>query len=197
MAISVPSHEKHIPPNELVAIRAEDRLEIIDGEIVPMPPVGLLHHLIAENIHFALKTHVVQHKVGLVIMDGLMYVIESDAQGIRSALVPDISFIAKADMPAEWDIERPVPGTPTLAVEVMSPSDDPEEAITKARRYLEAGTREVWIVYPRNKEVHLYRRDEPETVHVFRGEDTVDAEVLFPDLSLTVSEIFELPALDE
>ena len=41
-----------------------------------------------------------------------------------------------------WDI------TPSLCVEVISPTDYAEEVMTKVTEYLDAGISEVWLIYP-------------------------------------------------
>src|SRR5574341_721785 len=59
-----------ITEEDLLRLGAEDRLiEVINGEIVEMTPVGFLHHIITENVHEVLKTFVKLHRLGHVFME--------------------------------------------------------------------------------------------------------------------------------
>ena len=109
--------------------------------------------------------------------------------------MPDVSFVRKGLLPKGWNIERPFPGAPTLAVEVVSPDDDAEDLLKRVRDYLRAGSEQVWIAYPSEREVHQHRRG-ADVVRVYtQGDDVIDTADLFPGLTLTVSAVFALPEL--
>jgi hypothetical protein len=50
----------------------------------------------------------------------------------------------------------PIPGSPDLAVEVISPSEYASQSLRKAGFYLDHGTREVWQIYPDTRELVIY-----------------------------------------
>ena len=61
-----------------------------------------------------------------------------------------------------WPADRPQPiegdvwdVVPDLMVEIVSPSDKAEELQTKIREYFEAGARQVWIIYPRERLAYI------------------------------------------
>ncbi len=124
-------------------------------------------------------------------MDGLLYIL-SEEGGVRMARVPDVSFVRKDRIPQEWDMERPFPGAPTLAVEVMSPDDQFEEVVQKVHEYFDADTEEVWVVLPRQKVLYRYRRGEAQ-VMTYGAADAMDVGTLFP--GLTLASVFALPDL--
>lgn len=177
----------------LLAMGADARVEVIEGELAEMSPVGILHHLIARNIQRVLDAYVTKHGIGEIFFDGLLYLMHSEAGGLRDSFVPDVSFIRKANLITGWDITRPYPGAPDLAVEVISPGDDAGKVQAKLRAYLDKGTDEVWIVYPNTREVYQYRRDASPEIRIYRGSDALDTEALFPGLALTLDAIFALP----
>jgi Uma2 family endonuclease len=180
--------------DDLLRLGSDARIEVVEGEIIEMAPVGGLHNWIAKNIAWMLEEYVKTHKLGLVFTDALLYILATDEESsIRRARVPDASFIRKAEILADWDFERPYPGAPTLAVEVMSPDDQIEDVIAKVQEYLDSGTSEVWVVLPRQKTVYRYFRGESQ-VQTYRDDDTIDVSILFPDL--TLADIFALPDLD-
>ena len=47
-------------------------------------------------------------------------------------------------------------GAPELAVEVVSPSDSAQDLSLKVDQYLGAGTKQVWVLYPKVKRVHVF-----------------------------------------
>ena len=59
----------------------------------------------------------------------------------------------------------------------------------KAREYLNAGTRLVWVIWPRRRQVDVWRTgdDEPTALTV---EDRLDGEDVVPGFSYPVAELF-------
>lgn len=83
-----------------------------------------------------------------------------------------------------------VDGPPTLAVEILSPSDSQERIQTKIEQYLAAETPLVWIVDPRFKTVSIYRPDaEPQ---MFSGDAEIDGEPHLPGFLVKVASLFVL-----
>ena len=184
-----------ITEDELMALGSDAQVEIINGELVEMSPVGGLHHFIARNIQRILDQYAMTNDTGEVIFDGLIFLLHKEGPGLKGAQVPDVSYIRNEHIPPDWVIERPFPGAPDLAVEVMSPDDKAEIVLLKTRKYLEAGTEQVWVVYPESRELHQYLRGAAaDMVHVYRQDDTVDVAALFPGLTLHMVDIFRLPS---
>lgn len=187
---------KPITEAELMALGSNARVEVVEGEIVEMAPVGMLHQFVGGNIHDPLKAFVKKHDLGFVFYDGLIYLLNQEGQHLRGARVPDVSFIRKGMIPKGWNIERPFPGAPTLAVEVVSPDDDAEDLLKRTRDYLRAGSEQVWVAYPSEREVHQHKNG-VDTVRVYaKDADAIDSADLFPGLTLTIAEIFALPELE-
>ncbi|MBZ0292163.1 MAG: Uma2 family endonuclease [Anaerolineae bacterium] len=179
--------------NELLAFGTDAQVEIIHGVLVEMSPVGGLHHIIVSNINRILDTYVQRVQSGWVFPDGLLYLMGSESKGLRNAFVPDVSFIRNESIPHDWDLKKPFPGAPDIAVEVMSPDDKAPLILQKVRTYLEKGTQEVWVVYPDSRELHQYQQ-QSDTVRVYQDSETLAAESLFPGIEgLTMDAIFRLP----
>jgi Uma2 family endonuclease len=187
---------KLMTEDELMALGSDARVEIIEGELIEMSPVGMLHHIIAGNIYDILKPFVVANKLGYVFMDGLICILETVGSGIRGAQVPDVCFVRRGRIPPDYDLSRPFPGAPDLAVEVMSPGDNIEAVLTRVRKYLQSGTEQVWVVFPRQQEVHQYHRADAENVRVYTGTQAIDAGELLPGLVLEAAECFTLPTFE-
>jgi Uma2 family endonuclease len=178
---------KLITEEALMAMGSDSRIEIIDGEVIEVSPVGILHHIITGNIFRILDYFVVSNKLGIVFMDGLLCLLEKQGRGIKGAQVPDVCFVRKGRIPKGFNLSRPFPGAPDLAVEVMSPDDTVEDVLKRVRKYL----------YPLQQEVHLYRRDSAGQVRVYTGSDVIEVGDLLPGLSITADACFALPDMGE
>ncbi len=77
---------------------------------------------------------------------------------------------------------------PDLAVEIVSPANTPGEIERKIALYLKAGVRQVWIVYPEQREVVIYVPSGPP--RVFTEQDHLDGGETLPGLRLRVADIF-------
>jgi Uma2 family endonuclease len=78
-----------------------------------------------------------------------------------------VSFIRLENIPADWDLEKPHPGVPDLAVEVVSPGDSAEDVQAKVRTYLDKGAQQVWVLYPKTKEIHQFIGSQRDTFRVY------------------------------
>jgi Uma2 family endonuclease len=192
--MAIAEQEKFVTEAELMALDEDDSVEIIDGEIVEMAPNGILHLFVGGNVYDVVKPFVVQNGLGYVFSDGLLCILDKRQRGIKGAQVPDVCFIRKGRIPKDFDISRPFPGAPDLAVEVVSPGDDVNKLLKRVRKYLEFGTEQVWVIYPEIREVHQYRRGS-DMIQVYKDAEQMDVEALFPGLVLTLEEIFKLPEL--
>lgn len=178
-----------------VLAMGDRRIEIIDGQIIDMPFGGGIHQLCGRNTYRVLDTHVSNTGIGEVFFDGLTYLMNSPLANLKDSFMPDVSFIRLSNIPADWDITKPHPGVPTLAVEVVSPGDQAEDIQKKVRTYLNKGTEQVWVLYPLTKELHQFIGGDPETVRSYKLGETIDAEALFPGIQgLTTDALFALPA---
>lgn len=208
MAATTPTR---LTVDDLLRLGSDVWVEVVNGALVigwpegrvqganhSMGPVGFLHGLIAGNVYDVIKPFVMVHKLGYVQGDGVIYVLAEDDTGVRTALVPDVSFVRKERVSPDLDLSRPFPGAPDLAVEVISPSDTAADMQVKVDAYLDAGTVQVWVLYPNREQVYLYARSENKTtVALYSGADRLDSDILFPGLSLTAAALFALPDLDE
>lgn len=81
-----------------------------------------------------------------------------------------------------------IDGIPTLAVEILSPSDTVEEIHAKTQLYLEAGVPLVWIIDPYDRTVQVYRPGQPP--ELFNERQQLTGEPELPGFAVTVGELF-------
>jgi len=164
------------------------RRELIDGELVEMTPVGGVHGAVTVRVSLHLAAHVERAGTGWVVAGDVGFVLglPRDLERVRA---PDVAFISTGRLPGGQLPQGFVRGAPDLAVEVLSPNDDPVEIQQKIRDYLEAGSRLVWVVAPRAETVTVHRPDG--STHLVRESEPLDGEDVLPGFSVPVSELFK------
>ena len=179
---------------DLLATGDDARFEIVEWERIDMVAAGMAHQIIAMNILRIIDTYVSEKDMGNVLPDGMTFLMNSPTTGLKDSFIPDVSFVATENIPAEFDINKPHPGAPDLAVEIISPNDNVEVVQTKVETYLAQGTHEVWLVFPKTQTLHQYRQATPDTIRKYTGQDTITRDLFTQMTGLTLSAIFALPA---
>ncbi len=114
-----------------------------------------------------------------------MIALTSDPDTVRA---PNISFVSKDRLPAGPAPEGYWPFAPDLIIEVISPGDTSQEVQAKVSEYLSAGTRLVWVVYPKTRNVVEYRPGGE--ARVLSEEDSLDGRDVVPGFRCRISELF-------
>jgi Uma2 family endonuclease len=163
----------------LLPENAERRLELIEGEVTDVVSNDVSSE-IAMLIGTLITMYVRAHKLGRVTGADGGYVIGNDRY------IPDVAFVSSARQArASGKAYNPV--APDLAVEVLSPTDDPAAVRIKVSHYLSAGTT-VWVVDPAIRRIEVYAPGLPG--FIAREGDTLSGGDVLPGFSLAVSEIF-------
>jgi Uma2 family endonuclease len=163
------------------------RRELVDGEVIEMAPAGGVHGRVIVLVSHHLTVHADAHGGGLVIAGdvGFVLALPADPERVRA---PDVAFVSNARLPEGRLPQGFIQGAPDLAVEVLSPNDDPVEVQQKVRDYLEAGSRLVWVIAPRARTVTVYRPDG--SARLLREPDALDGEDMLPGFTLPLAELF-------
>jgi Uma2 family endonuclease len=174
-------------PEDLWRLGDDDvRRELVNGEVIEMTPAGGLHGETVARITLPLMEYIREHRIGRVVTGdvGFVLALPDDPHRVRA---PDAAFIASARLPGRMPVTF-VPGPPDLAIEVLSPSDNPVDVQQKVRDYLEAGTRLVWIVAPQANSVTVYRPDG--SARLVCSPEALDGEEVMPGLTISLAELF-------
>lgn len=163
--------------------------EILNGEVVELPPMSFHANKIASRLVRLAGPHADAHKLGEVVSEVLFRLpLEQDRHRNRR---PDVAFVSYERWPRgrpesyrdnAWDV------VPDLAVEVVSPNDFADELMEKTREYFQAGVRVVWHVYPRQRVVQIY--ESLQAVRVVGAAGRIDGGTVLPGLSIPLADVF-------
>jgi Uma2 family endonuclease len=165
---------------------SDQRLVLIEGSIITMPPTGWIHGDTASELDMLIRQFVKRHSLGRVTAAETGYQLAA-----KTVLAPDVGFIAAQRVPDQLPSGY-VPFAPDLAVEVISPSNHAAEIDAKVEKYLQYGTRAVWLVYPERHKITVYHAGELSSPTVqFLGIDaTLDGGDVLPGFSIPLRDIF-------
>jgi Uma2 family endonuclease len=155
--------------------------ELHDGDMIEMPVPSDLHADIASLLIQLIGFYLHSQPIGKVLF-------EREVKPLRAAnyYIVDVGFYAFAHFP------EGKPGgdkrSPTLAIEIYSPSNTYGELENKALDYLESGSRLVWIVYPNRQQVHVYHPDQ-RVVRVL-PDGVLDGGEVLPGFTINMAEFW-------
>ncbi len=183
------SRHESTPPvtgDDLLRMPRLNPCELVAGRGVRMTPTNPTHGRIEINVAAALKQFVRTQNLGVVMAGEVGVFTSRNPDTVRA---PDVLFLSH-----ERDALRTRPQgfldvAPELTVEILSPTDRPDQVRRKLDEYFAAGVRLVWVIDPATRSVQVHHgRGEPLSLAsgaVVTGEDVL------PGFALPVDDIFE------
>ena len=168
----------HLPEN--------GKAEIIDGEIILMPPTGDIPARAGGSIYISLRLH--EGKTpGRAYPGNTGFRVSLPN---RESFSPDVAWHTGHTTGMKF-----LEGSPVFAVEIRSENDygpKAEQKIAAKREdYFAAGTVILWDVDLLSPDViKSYSVDDPTNQQIFRRGDTADAEPAVPGWKFAVNELF-------
>ena len=159
------------------------RHELIKGELLTMSPSSFEHGRVVGHLTIILGHYIEANGLGVVCGAETGFKLESDPDTVRA---PDIAFIPKER--AVFDPTTFGPGSPELAVEVLSPSERKAKIEQKTSQWLACGAKSVWLVNPRKRTVEVVQASGQRKIF-HESDELVDDTV--PGFRVAVSKIFE------
>jgi Uma2 family endonuclease len=101
--------------------------------------------------------------------------------------VPDVGFMNWERLPDRQPSRTYIQGAPDLAVEVISPSEGQKDMGRKVAEYLEAGTRQVWQVFPASRHIVVYAS--MDDVRTYTDTETITGGDVLPGFACRAAEI--------
>lgn len=161
--------------------------ELERGEVVEMPPPGELHGVICFLIARLLGNYVFDRGSGYVCTNDTGILLERDPDTVRG---PEVMLFDERRRLADLS-PKISEGIPKLVVEVLSPTDRPNQTIMRLRQYLDRGIPLVWLVDPESRTVTVHRPGQlPDLV---KGDGELIGGEVLPGLRLRAADLFTLP----
>lgn len=167
--------------------KVQGKAELVNGEIVEMPPAGDEPNTAGGEIFANLREYARRTGRGRAYTDGIGFHVQLPH---REAFSPDAAYHVGSRTGMRF-----LEGAPIFAVEVRSENDygpAAERAMQEKRAdYFACGTLVVWDVDLRNEVViKSYRASDPDNPVTFRQGDTAHAEPAVPGWRLAVDALF-------
>jgi Uma2 family endonuclease len=167
--------------------KVDGKAELVNGEIVHMPPTGGLPNYAAREISVSLRDYERRTKSGYAVTDNAAFTVNLPR---RKSFSPDAAFYAGGEPTMKF-----FEGAPVFAVEVRSEGDygpKAEEKMAEKRAdYFAAGTQVVWDVDLLSETpVRVYRASDPENPKAYRRGEVAEAEPALPGWAMPVDGLF-------
>ncbi len=172
---------------DLYHLPEDGKAEIVNGELVLMPPTGDMPSRAGFNIASSLREFERQNPIGRAYPDNTGYKVNLPNRAFFS---PDASFYTGKATGMKF-----LEGSPVFAAEVRSEYDygpkAEREIARKIADYFAAGTRAVWDVDLLGADViRVYRADDPQNPTIYRRGDVAEAELAVPGWRMSVNDLF-------
>jgi Uma2 family endonuclease len=118
-----------------------NRYEILDGDLSVTPAPRVNHQRISRRLLRFLDDHVVANNLGEIFAAPIDVILAP-----TTVVQPDLIFIAHDR--AHIVTERAIEGAPTLVVEILSPTTQQTDRVTKAQLYAKYGVPNYWLIDP-------------------------------------------------
>jgi Uma2 family endonuclease len=163
------------------------RYELVQGEIIDMPPPGELHGILCAWIASLFWQYVIKRGQGGVASNDTGFLVERDPDTVRG---PDVMVFDESKKKEDLN-KKFVERIPKLIVEVLSPHDRTSKTIQRVHQYFGSGVPLVWLVDPETNMVTAHRPGkEPEAK---TEKEEISAEDVLPNCKFRVADFFKLP----
>lgn len=164
-------------------LSTNDRVELVEGQIVQMSP--------QTPLHVATKKRTYDYLNNLLASRATVRSESPVTLPPGSEPEPDIAVVAID--PREYSDHHPVPEAIFLLIEVADTTLD-SDLKAKATLYAKANIREYWVLDVRRRQVHVFRfpQDGVYQQKSVLNEDRTLSLLAFPDVSISFNQLFPL-----
>ena len=169
-------------------LHPDERVELIEGQIIRMSPKGTAHEAAITRLERILRK---QLGVSEAIQRNRVIIrLQSPIQlNDRSEPEPDVAVVQAN--PLDYEDHHPTPVEAYLLIEIAD-SSFKFDCETKARLYAQAGIADYWVLDVNDRQLHVFRSPNQDGYqdHDTLGETEHLALLLFSDITVSVAEMF-------
>lgn len=169
---------------DIYALPDGQRAELIDGELYMMAPPSRIHQKLIMELSAAIHDFIKSHSGTCEVYPAPFAVFLNEDD--KTYVEPDISVICDQNKLTD----KGCSGAPDFIIEIVSPSSQRMDYMTKLFKYRTAGVREYWIVNPMRETIQTYffGADEDSSQYAFHDPVPVrfcdELEICISDLLL-------------
>jgi Uma2 family endonuclease len=180
--MSILSHPLTYEDLERAREASNDRFELIEGELFVTPAPSLWHQDILGNLYVLLRRAVFEPGLGRV------YLAPADVRLDEHTIVQPDLIVVLSDRPVLTAAR--IEGTPSLAVEIISPSTSTYDRGTKRNLYAQYSVPEYWLVDPEAETVTVFSDPRDGRYHTETVSSDVVVSATIPGLSADLKALF-------
>ena len=170
--------------DDIYSLPEGERAELIDGKIYMMAPPGRMHQKLVMELSATIRDYI-RRKNGSCEVYPAPFAVFLNKDD-KNYVEPDISVICDKSKLTDKGCN----GAPDWIIEIVSPSSQRMDYLTKLFKYRAAGVREYWIVDPANNMVHAYFFSDPEDFRQFSFSATAYVGI-FKELELCIADLLK------
>lgn len=151
--------EKRYTYADALTWEESERIELVYGGAVMMAPPSRAHQEISGAVHAQLYNYLMGKKCKVYHAPFAVRLFEKPGDSpydVDTLVEPDISVICDHEKLDDAGCK----GAPDLIVEILSPSTQRHDRLTKFNLYQKAGVREFWIIDPAARVVSVYNLED-------------------------------------
>ena len=176
--------EKFHTIKDIYSLPEGQRAELIDGDMYMMAPPTRIHQELVMELSATIRDYV-KSKDGSCKVYPAPFAVFLEADD-KTYVEPDISVICDRDKLND----KGCVGAPDWIIEIVSPSTQRMDYLTKLFKYRTAGVREYWIADPKKELVLAYSFEGDEDFSSFSFSESVPSEI-FHDLSICIDDLLK------
>ena len=169
---------------DIYALPAGQRAELIDGHIYDMAPPSYLHQKLVMELSATIRDYIKSHGGPCEVLPAPFAVFLN--QDDHNYVEPDISVICDSNRIDD----RGCNGAPDFIIEIVSPSSQRMDYLTKLFKYRTAGVREYWIVNPMKETVQTYLFGDIEDFNQYSFDDEIPVGI-YDDLKICIADLLK------
>lgn len=169
--------------------KTELRLEFINGEIIVRSSPNMFHQRISGELYILLRSNLKDSPCEVFYAPFDVHFYKENFKD-PDVMQPDLLVVC--DLNENIQEGARYQGTPTLVVEILSPSTRSRDMVDKLQTYMLSGVSEYWIVDPDNKLllVYTFTNKKMDTFNTYKqtesfkspslGDSLIEVENIFP-----------------
>ncbi len=169
---------------DIYALPNGQRAELIDGQIYDMAPPSYLHQKLVMELSATIRDYIKSHGGPCEVLPAPFAVFLN--QDDHNYVEPDVSVICDPNRIND----RGYNGAPDFIIEIVSPSSQRMDYLTKLFKYRTAGVREYWIVNPMKETVQTYLFGDIEDFNQYSFDDEIPVGI-YDNLKICIADLLK------